>query len=222
MFSIFTPAKPSDRKTETMEELTQKLNDAMKQLRDLLLSLEDREWLYDVIDYCTSHINTFTTQETESKQPAMAPNLDNLPAEATNEPAELTNLDQNLSSVQDPPNPASNPDYHSNAPSPGPVPFCSPPPYQSICLGAMKHKPEIPTLGEMVFDESNLRPGAVDERIVGMLESTMAHEVTMWMGSSDLTIWTNTTSRTAGRGLKIKQRDNKQDKRQSETIEARR
>jgi len=106
MFSIFMPAKPSDRKTETMEELMQKLNDAMKQLRDPLLSVEDREQLYDAIDYCASHINTFTMQKIESEQLATAPNLDNLPAEATNEPAKLTNLDQNLSSVQDPPNPA--------------------------------------------------------------------------------------------------------------------
>jgi len=67
MFSIFMPAKPSDRKTETMEELMQKLNDATKQLRDPLLSMEDREQLYDVIDYCASRINTFTTRKTESE-----------------------------------------------------------------------------------------------------------------------------------------------------------
>jgi len=73
----------------------------------------------------------------------MAPSPDDLLVEATNEPAKRTNLDQNLSSVQDPPNLAMNLDYHSNAPSPGPVPqapFCSPPPYQNICLGAAKPK----------------------------------------------------------------------------------
>jgi len=57
---------------------------------------------------------------------------------------------------------------------------------------------------------------------VQVLESMMVHEVTKWMGSLDLTIWTKATSRTAGRGLKTKQRDNKQDKRRSKTNEARR
>ena len=62
MFSIFTPVKSSlgqTRKTEDYEELTRKLNDATKQLRDPLLSEEDRERLYDTIDYCVSRISTF-------------------------------------------------------------------------------------------------------------------------------------------------------------------
>ena len=63
MFSIFTPVKSSlgqTRKTEDYEELTRKLNDATKQLRNLLLTEEDRERLYDMIDYCVSQISTFT------------------------------------------------------------------------------------------------------------------------------------------------------------------
>ena len=47
----------------------------------------------------------------------------------------------------------------------------------------------------------------------GLLESTMVTVATKWMGSSDLEGLNKTTSRTAGRGLKTKQRDNKQDKR---------
>jgi len=98
----------------------------------------------------------------------MAPSPDDLLVEATNEPAKRTNLDQNLSSVQDPPNLAINLDYHSSAPSFGLIlqaPFCSTPPYQTICLGAAK--PKNPMLGEMVFDKSNQCLGAVDECIVG-------------------------------------------------------
>jgi len=55
-----------------------------------------------------------------------------------------------------------------------------------------------------------------------MLESTMVTVATKWMGSSDLDSLNKTTSRTAGWGLKTKQRDNKQDKRQNKTSEARR
>jgi len=177
MFSIFMPTKLSDQKTETMEELMQKLNNATKQLCDPLLSVEDREQLYNVINYCASHINTFTTQKAESEQLATAPNPDDLLADAASEPAEPTNLDQYLSFVQDPPNLAMNLDYHSNAPSPGTVlqaPFCSPTPYQSMHLGSSK--PQNVTQGETVFDESNLCPGAVDEWIVGtVLISHQSH-----------------------------------------------
>jgi len=64
-------------KTRAYEELSCKLNDATKQLCDLLLTEEDSKRLYDTIDYCMSQISTFAIRPTPSQQLATAPEPDN-------------------------------------------------------------------------------------------------------------------------------------------------
>jgi len=166
MFSIFTPVKSSlgqTRKTEDYEELTRKLNDATKQLRDPLLTEEDRERLYDTIDYCVSRISTFAIRPTPSQQPATAPEPDNA-AEGQNDPLATTEVHQNPNTLPDPPNPATNPAYHPPSPPRGlQAPFQSPAPYQMAQNTISTPRGTVHV--ETILDENKEHPGAVEERI---------------------------------------------------------
>jgi len=110
MFSIFTPTKSSlgpTRKTKDYEELSCKLNDATKQLCNLLLSEEDCKHLYNTIDYCMSQISTFAIHVSPSQQLATAPEPDNA-AKGQNDPLATPVVNQNPNMLLDLLNPATN------------------------------------------------------------------------------------------------------------------
>jgi len=107
-----------------MEELTQKLNEASKQLRDPLLSEDDQQRLADIIDYCVNGMTEHARKNTESGQQPTNPDPDDPANRVMETPRMNQNLGSSSHSTYD--NPAVNPGYQPTAPSPGPAPAQTP------------------------------------------------------------------------------------------------
>jgi len=150
----------------------------MKQLHDPLLSKDDCQLLTDTIQYCAKHINEYIKQNNTGS--SQTPDTDpNDPANSLTATPRAGTNNQNSSQVNQ--NLSMNPNYHPTAPSPGPVqvqtpapnmqnmpfraPFQSPAPYQLAQPIQPPTNPIRMTPIEVVLDESNLYPDAVDERV---------------------------------------------------------